>query len=146
MTNIFCWSGRSLAVKPGRFPTPTSFTTIVCTFVPRLVTMNSASTPRGAEPGLIRIARSVTVTLIGTVAAVSGARYSSLKSITTSTVGTLKEVWHMHLGTCTAGLIAGDPVVSGAPKGSAGNQTNCGSMESNPVAVDGVLYTTNSPL
>src|SRR5207245_11093347 len=66
----------------------------------------------------------------------------------------------MSLGTCTASLIAGNPVIPGAPNGagfgtpgvgggatptSPGNPTNCGSMESNPVAVDGVLYTTNAP-
>jgi quinohemoprotein ethanol dehydrogenase len=78
--------------------------------------------------------------------ALSGARYSSLKQITTSNVSTLKEVWHMSLGTCTAGLIAGNPVIAGAPKGATNNPTNCGSMESNPVAVDGILYTTNAPL
>src|ERR1700730_1697915 len=76
----------------------------------------------------------------------TGDRYSSLNQITTSNASTLKEVWHMSLGTCTAGLIAGNPVVAGAPKGASGNPTNCGSMESNPVAVDGVLYTTNAPL
>jgi quinohemoprotein ethanol dehydrogenase len=76
----------------------------------------------------------------------TGDRYSSLNQITTSNASTLKEVWHMSLGTCTAGLIAGNPVVPGAPKGAPGNPTNCGSMESNPVAVDGVLYTTNAPL
>jgi quinohemoprotein ethanol dehydrogenase len=91
----------------------------------------------------------------------TGDRYSSLNQITTANVSGLKEVWHMSLGTCTASLIAGNPVIPGAPPGagfgtpgvgggavgtSAGNPTNCGSMESNPVAVDGVLYTTNSPL
>jgi len=76
----------------------------------------------------------------------SGDRYSSLSQITTSNVSTLKEVWHMSLGTCTASLIAGTPVIPGAPAGAPNNPTNCGSMESNPVAVDGVLYTTNSPL
>ena len=76
----------------------------------------------------------------------TGDRYSSLNQITTSNVSTLKEVWHMSLGTCTAGLIAGNPVIPGAPKGATNNPTNCGSMESNPVAVDGVLYTTNAPL
>jgi quinohemoprotein ethanol dehydrogenase len=76
----------------------------------------------------------------------TGDRYSSLNQITTSNASTLKEVWHTSLGTCTPALIAGTPVISGAPKGAPGNQTNCGSMESNPVAVDGVLYTTNSPL
>jgi quinohemoprotein ethanol dehydrogenase len=76
----------------------------------------------------------------------SGSRYSSLNQITTSNVGSLKEVWHMSLGTCTADIIAGKPVIPGAPAGAPNNPTNCGSMESNPVAVDGVLYTTNSPL
>ena len=33
----------------------------------------------------------------------TGDRYSSLNQITTSNVSTLKEVWHMSLGTCTAG-------------------------------------------
>jgi quinohemoprotein ethanol dehydrogenase len=76
----------------------------------------------------------------------SGDRYSSLTQINTANVGTLKEVWHMSLGTCTADIIAGTPVVPGAPNGAPGNPTNCGSMESNPVAIDGVLYTTNPPL
>jgi len=76
----------------------------------------------------------------------SGDRYSSLNQITTSNVGSLKQVWQMSLGTCTASIIAGNPPVPGANKGSPNNPTNCGSMESNPVAVDGVLYTTNAPL
>jgi quinohemoprotein ethanol dehydrogenase len=76
----------------------------------------------------------------------TGTRYSSLNQITTSNVSTLKEVWHSSLGTCTPSLIAGDPVIPGAPRGAPNNSTNCGSMESNPVAVDGVLYTTNAPL
>jgi glucose dehydrogenase len=91
----------------------------------------------------------------------SGDRYSSLNQITTSNVSTLKQVWQMSLGTCTAGIIAGNPVVPGAPPGagfgtvgvgsgapgtSAGNPTNCGSLESNPVAIDGVLYTIAPPL
>jgi glucose dehydrogenase len=76
----------------------------------------------------------------------TGDRYSSLKQITTSNVGQLKQVWQMSLGTCTASIIAGDPVIPGASRGASGNPTNCGSMESNPVAVDGVLYTTNAPL
>jgi quinoprotein glucose dehydrogenase len=75
-----------------------------------------------------------------------GTRYSSLNQITTSNVSSLKEVWHMSLGTCTADIIAGTPVVPGAPKGAPNNPTNCGSMESNPLAVDGVLYTANAPL
>lgn len=76
----------------------------------------------------------------------TGDRYSSLTQITTSNVSGLKELWHMSLGTCTASIIAGDPVVPGASRGASNNPTNCGSMESNPVAIDGVLYTTNSPL
>jgi quinohemoprotein ethanol dehydrogenase len=75
-----------------------------------------------------------------------GSRYSSLNQITTSNVSTLKEVWHMSLGTCTPDIIAGKPVIPGAPNGAPNNSTNCGSMESNPVAVDGVLYTANAPL
>jgi glucose dehydrogenase len=76
----------------------------------------------------------------------TGDRYSSLNQINTSNVGTLKEVWHMSLGTCTADVIAGKPIVPGAPNGATNNPTNCGSMESNPVAADGILYTTNAPL
>ncbi len=76
----------------------------------------------------------------------SGSRTSSLTQINASNVSSLKEVWHMSLGTCTAAIIAGQPVVPGAPNGAKDNPTNCGSMESNPVAIDGVLYTTNSPL
>ncbi len=76
----------------------------------------------------------------------SADRYSSLSQITTSNVSQLKQVWQISLGTCTASIIAGNPVVPGANKGSPGNPTNCGSMESNPVAIDGVLYTTNAPL
>ena len=75
-----------------------------------------------------------------------GSRYSSLNQITTTNVSTLKELWHMSLGTCTASLIAGDPVVTGAVKGAVNNQTNCGSTEANPTVVDGVLYTTAPPL
>jgi glucose dehydrogenase len=52
----------------------------------------------------------------------------------------------MSLGTCTADVIAGKPVVPGANNGATNNPTNCGSMESNPVAINGVLYTTNAPL
>ena len=76
----------------------------------------------------------------------TGDRYSSLAQITPSNVGTLKQVWQMSLGTCTAALIAGAPVIPGASNGSTNNQSNCGSMESNPVAINGVLYTTNAPL
>jgi len=76
----------------------------------------------------------------------SGDRYSSLSQINTTNAASLKEVWHMSLGTCTADIIAGKPVVPGANNGATNNPTNCGSMESNPVAIDGVLYTTNAPL
>jgi quinohemoprotein ethanol dehydrogenase len=75
-----------------------------------------------------------------------GSRYSSLNQITTSNVSTLKEVWHSSLGTCTPDIVAGNPVIPGAPRGASNNPTNCGSMESNPTAVDGVLYITNAPL
>ena len=76
----------------------------------------------------------------------TGTRYSSLKQITTANVSGLKQVWQMSLGTCTAGVIAGNPAVPGAPRGAANNPTNCGSMEANPVAVNGILYTINPPL
>src|SRR6266576_6047082 len=42
----------------------------------------------------------------------TGDRYSSLNQITTSNASTLKEVWHMSLGTCTAALISGTPVIA----------------------------------
>jgi quinohemoprotein ethanol dehydrogenase len=77
---------------------------------------------------------------------ITGTRYSSLNQINASNVSQLKEVWHMSLGTCTADIIAGKPVIPGAPPGAKDNPTNCGSMESNPVAIDGVLYTTNAPI
>ena len=76
----------------------------------------------------------------------NGDRYSSLNQITTSNVSSLKQVWQISLGTCTASIIAGDPVIPGAPRGASNNPTNCGSMESNPVAVDGVLYTIAAPV
>src|SRR6476469_3322291 len=63
----------------------------------------------------------------------SGDRYSSLNQISTTNAASLKEVWHMSLGTCTADIIAGKPLFPGAPNGSPNNPTNCGSMESNPV-------------
>ena len=76
----------------------------------------------------------------------SGNRYSSLNQITTANVSSLKQVWQISLGTCSASIIAGNPVIPGAPRGATNNPTNCGSMESNPVAVDGVLYTIAPPL
>ncbi len=76
----------------------------------------------------------------------NGNRYSSLNQITTANVSSLKQVWQISLGTCSASIIAGDPVIPGARRGSSNNPTNCGSMESNPVAVDGVLYTIAAPV
>lgn len=76
----------------------------------------------------------------------TGDRYSSLTQINTSNAAGLKEVWHMSLGTCTQALISGEPVIAGARNGAPNNPTNCGSMESNPVAIDGVLYTIAAPL
>jgi quinohemoprotein ethanol dehydrogenase len=57
-----------------------------------------------------------------------GTRYSSLKQITPSNVGTLKEAWHISLGVCKT------------------HDAACGSMESNPVVADGVAYTQVAPL
>src|SRR3954447_23789115 len=54
----------------------------------------------------------------------SGTRYSSLTQISTSNAASLKEVWHMSLGTCTADIVAGKPVVPGANNGAANNPTN----------------------
>lgn len=65
-----------------------------------------------------------------------GWRYSSLNQITTSNVANLKEVWHMSLGVCTDAVKA---------RTTPPNPTQCGSMESNPVAIDGVLYTQAAP-
>jgi alcohol dehydrogenase (cytochrome c) len=76
----------------------------------------------------------------------NGNRYSSLNQITTANVSSLKQVWQISLGTCSASIIAGNPVIPGAPRGATNNPTNCGSLESNPVAVDGVLYTIAPPL
>ena len=53
----------------------------------------------------------------------NGNRYSSLNQITTSNVSSLKQVWQISLGTCTAGIIAGDPVVPGAGRGASNNPT-----------------------
>ena len=46
----------------------------------------------------------------------NGNRYSSLNQITTANVSSLKQVWQISLGTCTASVIAGDPVIPGAPR------------------------------
>jgi quinohemoprotein ethanol dehydrogenase len=51
-----------------------------------------------------------------------GDRYSSLKQVTAANVGTLKEAWHIHLGTC--------PTKDAA----------CGSLEANAVVYDGTYY------
>jgi alcohol dehydrogenase (cytochrome c) len=76
----------------------------------------------------------------------NGNRYSSLNQITTANVSSLKQVWQISLGTCSASIVAGNPPIPGAPRGATNNPTNCGSLESNPVAVDGVLYTIAPPL
>src|SRR3954451_9270447 len=52
----------------------------------------------------------------------AGTRYSSLNQITKANVATLKEAWHINLGTC-------------ATKDAA-----CGSLEANAVVADGVYY------
>ncbi|HET7449704.1 MAG TPA: PQQ-binding-like beta-propeller repeat protein [Gaiellaceae bacterium] len=57
-----------------------------------------------------------------------GHRYSSLTQINKQNVSTLKQVWHIDLGTCPS-------------KGTA-----CGSMESNAVVANGIQYTQVAPL
>jgi quinohemoprotein ethanol dehydrogenase len=52
----------------------------------------------------------------------NGNRYSSLKQITAANVGTLKEAWHINLGTCPT------------------KDAQCGSLEANAVVADGVYY------
>ena len=52
----------------------------------------------------------------------SGWRYSSLKQITPANVGTLKEAWHINLGTCVT------------------KDAACGSLEANAVVADGTYY------
>src|SRR6266566_3280537 len=52
----------------------------------------------------------------------NGNRYSSLTQITPANVGTLKEAWHIHLGTCPT------------------KDQQCGSLEANAVVADGVYY------
>src|SRR5436190_15671781 len=51
-----------------------------------------------------------------------GDRYSSLTQVTPANVGTLKEAWHIHLGTC--------PTKDAA----------CGSLEANAVVYEGTYY------
>ena len=53
----------------------------------------------------------------------SGWRYSSLTQINKSNVATLKEAWHINLGTCAT------------------KDASCGSLESNAVVADGTYYT-----
>jgi len=55
-----------------------------------------------------------------------GWRYSSLTQISKSNVATLKEAWHINLGTCPAGT----------------KNASCGSFEANAVVADGTYYTT----
>jgi glucose dehydrogenase len=52
----------------------------------------------------------------------NGHRYSSLTQITPGNVSTLKEAWHIHLGTCAT------------------HDAKCGSLESNAVVADGTYY------
>ena len=51
-----------------------------------------------------------------------GDRYSSLTQVTPANVSTLKEAWHIHLGTCTT------------------KDAACGSLEANAVVYDGTYY------
>jgi glucose dehydrogenase len=55
-----------------------------------------------------------------------GWRYSSLTQITKSNVATLKEAWHINLGTCPTGT----------------KNASCGSFEANAVVADGTYYIT----
>jgi glucose dehydrogenase len=52
----------------------------------------------------------------------NGNRYSSLKQITPANVGTLKEAWHINLGTCAT------------------KDQQCGSLEANAAVADGIYY------
>src|SRR3954453_11357188 len=54
----------------------------------------------------------------------AGTRYSSLTQITPANVGTLKEAWHINLGTCAT------------------KNAQCGSLEANAVVYDGTYYFT----
>jgi glucose dehydrogenase len=58
----------------------------------------------------------------------SGWRYSSLTQINKANVATLKEAWHINLGTCPAGT----------------KNASCGSLEANAVVSDGTYY-INTP-
>src|SRR4051812_18583448 len=56
----------------------------------------------------------------------AGTRYSSLTQISKSNVATLKEAWHINLGTCPAGT----------------KNATCGSLEANAVVYEGTYYFT----
>ena len=55
-----------------------------------------------------------------------GWRYSSLTQINKSNVATLKEAWHINLGTCPPGT----------------KNASCGSLEANAIVYDGTYYFT----
>ena len=55
-----------------------------------------------------------------------GWRYSSLTQITKANVATLKEAWHINLGTCPPGT----------------KNASCGSLEANAIVYDGTYYFT----
>jgi quinohemoprotein ethanol dehydrogenase len=57
------------------------------------------------------------------MASLNGNRYSSLKQVTPANVATLKEAWHINLGTCAT------------------KDAQCGSLESNAVVYQGTYYT-----
>src|SRR4029077_14975397 len=59
---------------------------------------------------------------LSNMANLPGDRYSSLTQVSPANVSTLKEAWHIHLGTC-------------ATKDAA-----CGSLEANAVVYDGTYY------
>jgi quinohemoprotein ethanol dehydrogenase len=52
----------------------------------------------------------------------NGQRYSSLTQVTPANVGTLKQAWHINLGTCPT------------------KDAQCGSLEANAAVADGVYY------
>jgi glucose dehydrogenase len=56
----------------------------------------------------------------------AGWRYSSLTQISKSNVATLKEAWHINLGTCPPGT----------------KNASCGSLEANAVVYEGTYYYT----
>ena len=54
----------------------------------------------------------------------AGTRYSSLTQVTKANVATLKEAWHINLGTCAT------------------KNAQCGSLEANAVVYEGTYYFT----